>query len=227
MPTVFITGANRGVGLEFARQYGADGWTVIATCRNPIAPGELASIAGDIQVHGLDVNNHPQVDRLAQDLNGVKIDVLINNAGIFGPRSMGAADMDYAQWEAVIRTNALAPLKVASTFAAHVAAGDQRRLITISSMMGSIAQAGGGSDYIYRSSKAAVNMVMRTFSGDPLARDLIVANFHPGWVQTEMGGAGAAISPEKSVAGLRKSIAGLSKSDSGKFFNYDGKPYPW
>jgi len=227
MPTVFLTGANRGIGLEFARQYGADGWTVIATCRDPFNPGDLAAIGGDIQVHGLDVTNHPQVDRLAQDLDGVVFDVLINNAGVFGPRGMGAQNMDYAEWEKVIRTNSLAPLKVATSFAENVAASSQGKLITISSVMASITQAGGGSDYIYRSSKAAVNMVMRCFSGDALARDLIVANFHPGWVQTDMGGGGAAISPTQSVTGLRRSIAGLSKSDSGKYFNYDGKPLPW
>lgn len=227
MAIVFITGANRGIGLELARQYGAEGWTVIATCRNPFAPGDLATISGDIQVHGLDVNLHEQVDRLGQDLAGTPFDVLINNAGIFGPRNMSASDMDYAKWEQVLRTNTLAPLKVSTTFAANVAASDQRKLITISSMMGSLTQNSGGGDYIYRSSKAAVNQVMRSFAGSQEGRNLIVANYHPGWVQTDMGGSGAAISPEKSVSGLRKAIAGLTQSDSGKFFNYDGKPYPW
>ena len=121
-----ITGANRGIGLEFVRQYGTDGWTVIATRRNPIAPGQLATIPGDIQVHGLDVNVHEQVDRLGQDLNDTAIDVLINNAGIFGPRGMSAENMDYIKWEQVLRTNTLSPLKVVTTFAKNLAAGQQK-----------------------------------------------------------------------------------------------------
>ena len=227
MPTVFITGANRGIGLEFARQYGTDGWTVIATCRNPITPGQLATIPGDIQVHGLDVNVHEQVNRLGQDLDDTAIDVLINNAGIFGPRGMSAENMDYIKWEQVLRTNTLSPLKVATTFAKNLAAGQQKKLVTISSMMGSITQGNRGSDYIYRSSKAAVNMVMRNFSADAPGQNLIVANFHPGWVQTDMGGSGAAITPTESVIGLRKCIAGLTKEDTGKYFNYDGNPIAW
>ena len=227
MSTVFITGANRGIGLELARQYGANGWTVIATCRNPIAPGELSTIAGDIQVHGLDVNVHEQVDHLGQDLKNTKIDILINNAGIFGPRGMTAENMDYAKWEQVLRTNTLSPLKIAATFAKNLAAGRQKKLVTISSIMGSITQSDRGSDYIYRSSKAAVNMVMRNFSADTLGRDLIVANFHPGWVKTDMGGSGAAITPSESVTSLRKCIADLTKADTGKYFNFDGTPIDW
>ena len=227
MPTVFITGANRGIGLEFARQYGSDGWTVIATCRKPFQPGELATISGDIQVHGLDVNLHEQIDRLSQDLEGLPIDVLINNAGVFGPRNMSASNMDFAKWEQVFRTNTLAPLKIATVFSKNIRASEQRKLITISSMMGSITQNNGGGDYIYRSSKAAANQVMRSFAAADEGRDLIVANFHPGWVKTDMGGGNAAITSNESVKSLRKVIAGLTEADSGKFFNYDGTPYPW
>jgi len=227
MPTVMITGANRGIGLELARQYGADGWTVIATCRNPIQPGDLATIAGDIQVHGLDVTNHAQVDRLAQDLDGTAIDLLVNNAGIYGPRSMSADGMDYGAWEDVLRTNTLAPLKVAAAFTDHVAASDQKKLVTISSIMASIADNTGGGEYIYRSSKAAVNMVMKSFAVDVAAREIIVAMFHPGWVQTDMGGPGAAIDVLTSVTGLKAAFAGLTAADTGGFFNYDGKPLPW
>ena len=227
MPTVFLTGANRGIGLEFARQYALEGWIVIATCRDPFMPGELATIKGDIQVHGLDVTLHEQVDRLSRDLSNTPIDVLINNAGIFGPRSMNATNMDYGKWEQVLRTNTLAPLKIATTFARNIEQSSQRKLVTISSMMGSLIQNNGGGDYIYRSSKAAVNQVMRSFSGAPEGRNLIVANFHPGWVRTDMGGAGASITPSISVKNLRESIANLTVEDTGKFFNYDGKPYSW
>ncbi len=227
MPTVMITGANRGLGLEQARQYAADGWTVIATCRNPIGVGELATIEGDVQVHGLDVTDHRQVDRLASDLQGTAIDVLVNNAGIYGPRGMGAADMDYAEWEQVLRTNTLSPLKISTAFADHVAASDQKKVVTISSIMASIGGTTSGADYIYRSSKAAVNMVMRIFANDVAARGIICVMFHPGWVQTDMGGPGADIDEVTSVTGLRGTIAGLTTSDSGEFFNYDGTSLPW
>jgi NAD(P)-dependent dehydrogenase (short-subunit alcohol dehydrogenase family) len=227
MPTVFITGANRGIGLEFTRQYAADGWTVIATCRNPIQPGELAMIPGTIEVHGLDVTDHRQVDRLAGELKGRAFDILINNAGVYGPRGMTSENMDYAEWESVLRTNALAPFKVATAFTDNVAAGKEKKLVTISSVMGSIERSGGGGEYIYRSSKAAVNMAMRSLSGDLAPRGLIVAMFHPGWVQTDMGGPSAAIDAVTSVSGLRKAIAGLTKKDNGGFFNYDGTPIEW
>ena len=227
MPTVFITGANRGIGLEFSRQYGTEGWTVIATCRNPFTPGELATIRGDIRVHGLDVTAHEQVEHLAQELSDIPIDILINNAGIFGPREMSATNMDYRKWELVLKTNTLAPLKIATAFAKNIKMSDQRKLITISSMMGSLTQNKGGGDYIYRSSKAAVNQVMRSFAGSPEGRNIIVANFHPGWVRTDMGGDDASMSPATSVKGLRKSIGDLTINETGKFFNYDGKLYSW
>lgn len=227
MPTIMITGANRGIGLELARQYAADGWTVIATCRNPIQPGELAIIPGDIQVHGLDVTDQAQINRLAKDLNGTAIDLLINNAGIYGPRNMQAEAMDYGEWELVMRVNTFAPLRVSTAFVDHVASSEAKKLVTISSIMGSIGQTASAGEYIYKSSKTAVNMVMHSFSHDMASRDVIVAMFHPGWVQTDMGGAGAAIDAQTSVAGLRSSIANLNRSDSGCFFNYDGKPLPW
>jgi NAD(P)-dependent dehydrogenase (short-subunit alcohol dehydrogenase family) len=227
MPTALITGASRGIGLELTRQYAADGWTIIATCRNPIGLGELATIEGDVQVHGLDVTDHAQIDRLATELHGTAIDLLINNAGVFGPRDTHAENMDYAAWESVLRTNTLAPLKVSTAFADHVAESQQKKLVTISSVMASISGNTGGGEYIYRSSKAAVNMVMRSFACDISARDVIVAMFHPGWVQTDMGGPGASIDVQTSVTGLRKSFAGLTPADSGQFFNYDGTPLNW
>ena len=227
MPTVMITGANRGIGLEFTRQYAADGWQVLATCRNPIQPGELSTITGDIQVHGLNVIDDIQVERLANDLNGIAVDVLIYNAGIYGHRGMAADGMDYAAWEEVLRVNTLSPLRISTAFTDHVAKGQMKKIITISSIMGSISKIDSGGEYIYRSSKAALNMVMRSYANTITTREFIVAMFHPGWVKTDMGGAGAAIDVKTSVTGLRKAIAGLGIADSGCFFNYDGEPLPW
>jgi len=227
MPTVMITGANRGLGLEFTRQYAADGWTIIATCRDPFDPGELARIEGDIQVHGLDVTNHPQVDRLADDLNGTQIDVLINNAGIYGPRDYDPETIDYAAWEEVMRVNTFAPVKVTATFADHVAQGQHMTIVTVTSKMGSIADNTSGGAYIYRSSKAALNSAMRSLAVDISGRDVVVVVVHPGWVQTDMGGPSGLITPTESVSGMRNVIAGLTRADSGKFFNYDGSIIPW
>ncbi|MBM08428.1 MAG: short-chain dehydrogenase [Magnetovibrio sp.] len=227
MSTVMITGSNRGIGLEFTRQYAADGWTVIATCRNPIQPGELSAIPGDIQVHGLDVSDQRQVDRLAADLKDRSIDILINNAGIFGPRNIGIDNMDYQAWTDVIGVNTLSPLRISSAFIKHVAQSEMKKIITISSIMGSISKNDSGGEYIYRSSKAAVNMVMRSFAHSIDAHEITVAMFHPGWVKTDMGGESASIDVKTSVSGLRSSIAGLNVKDTGSFFNYDGEPLPW
>jgi len=226
MPTVLITGANRGIGLEFARQYGRDGWRVIATCRNPIGLGELASIDGDIEVHGLDVTDHAQVDRLAAELQGTAIDVLINNAGVYGPKDMAAETMDFAAWEQVLRVNTLAPFKVATAFAGHVAGSEQKKLVNISSRMGSLEGTASGGEYIYRSSKAALNKTMQTLARD-IGGGIIMALFHPGWVRTDMGGAEADIDVETSVTGMRRVIEGLTAPDNGAFFDYDGTPVPW
>jgi len=222
-----ITGASRGLGLEFARQYGAEGWTVLATCRNPVGVGELATIAGDIQVYGLDVTDHAQIDRLAGELSGVAMDVLINNAGIYGPRMNDADAVDYDQWRQVMETNVLSPLKVTTAFTPHVAAGNLKTIATLTSKMGSIADNTSGGAYIYRSSKAAVNAVMRSLAWDLNPQGINVILLHPGWVKTDMGGSNALIDAETSVSGLRRVIAETGSRLAGHFFNYDGAPIPW
>ncbi|MEQ9555837.1 MAG: SDR family oxidoreductase [Rhodospirillales bacterium] len=228
MPTVFITGANRGIGLEMARQYGADGWTVVATCRNPIAPGELATIPGDIRVHGLDVADHRQVERLAGDMADTKIDLLINNAGVYGDRNTGHQDIDFADWDQAFRINTMAPLKVSGAFLPLVAANGGGMIATVSSVLSSIAESSPNSaSYAYRTSKAAVNMTMHVFAEEVRAQNVAVILLHPGWVQTDMGGAGAAIDAKTSVTGIRKVLAGAGMAESGRLFAYDGREIPW
>jgi NAD(P)-dependent dehydrogenase (short-subunit alcohol dehydrogenase family) len=227
MPTVLITGAGRGLGLEFARQYAADGWRVIAGCREPKKSGALRALKGNIAVEKLDVNDPTSVSRLAKKYARATIDVLINNAGIYGPRKFTMRTVDYDAWADVLRTNAMAPLRVAAAFLPQVARGRKKIIATVSSWMGSIAQNETGGAYIYRSSKAAVNMVMKSLSIDLKGKGIVVAVLHPGWVRTDMGGPNAAIDPNESVAGMRAVIAKLKKKDTGKFFNYDGKPLPW
>ena len=227
MPTVLITGANRGLGLEFAKQYAADGWSVIATCRNPIGVGELAQIEGDIAVYGLDVNNPPSLDRFVADLDGRAIDVLINNAGVYGPKGITAKDVTVEDWMPVMQTNMMAPLFLARALLDNVAKGDRKLIVNISSVMGSVENGAGGSEYIYRSSKAALNMVMACYAQEIADTGVAVVMFHPGWVQTDMGGASATLTPTQSITGLRASIEKLSFADTGKFMNYDGTPMSW
>ena len=228
MPTVFITGANRGIGLEMARQYGADGWTVVATCRNPIAPGDLATIQGDIRVHGLDVADHRQVERLAGEMAGTKIDLLINNAGVYGDRNTGHQGIDYADWEQSFRINTMAPLKVAGAFLPLVAAGGGGMIATVSSVLSSIAESSPNSaSYAYRTSKAAVNMAMHVFAEEVRDRNVAVILLHPGWVRTDMGGPNAAIDAATSAQGIRKVLAGSGMAESGRLFAYDGREIPW
>ena len=227
MPSVLITGANRGLGLEFTRQYAAAGWRVFAACRDPAGARDLAAVEGDVSAETLDVDDGPQVAALANKLSGQPIDVLINNAGIYGPKDVTRDTVVYDAWGQVFRTNAMSPLAVSAAFAANVAQGGQKKIITLSSIMGSIAENDSSGDFIYRSSKAAVNAVMKSLAGDLKSEGITVAVLHPGWVRTDMGGPDAAIEAPESVTGMRAVIAGLKESDSGRFLNYDGTEIPW
>ena len=227
MPSVLITGANRGLGLEFTRQYAADGWRVFAACRDPAGARDLAAVEGDFSAETLDVDDGPQVAALANKLSGQPIDVLINNAGIYGPKDVTRDTVVYDAWGQVFRTNAMSPLAVSAAFAANVAQGGQKKIITLSSIMGSIAENDSSGDFIYRSSKAAVNAVMKSLAGDLKSEGITVVVLHPGWVRTDMGGPDASIEAPESVTGMRAVIAGLKESDSGRFLNYDGTEIPW
>lgn len=227
MASVLITGAGRGIGLEFARQYLEDGWRVLATCRNPKASSGLAALKGDIQLHPLDVADHASIEALAATLRKESIDVLINNAGIYGPRSAALRRIGYDEWAEVFRVNVMGPLKVSEAFLDHVARSEMKRIVALTSKMGSMADNHSGGSYIYRSSKAALNATMKSLAVDLAPRGILVGILHPGWVRTDMGGPGALIEPSVSVAGLRQAIAGLSPETSGAFLNYDGSPIPW
>jgi NAD(P)-dependent dehydrogenase (short-subunit alcohol dehydrogenase family) len=223
MPTVLVTGANRGIGLEFTRQYAADGWQVIACCRKPGEAQALKKVKGEVSIEAVDVADDKQIARLAGRLKGHAIDLLINNAGVFGPRS----GTDTAAWLDVFRVNTIAPFRLAEALTPHVARSKHKTIVSITSLMGSIASNDSGNSHIYRSSKAALNMVMKGLSRGLKDQGVTVAVFHPGWVKTDMGGKGAPLAIPDSVASLRKAIAKLKPADNGKFFNYDGKPLPW
>ncbi len=225
MPTLLITGANRGIGLALLRGFAADGWRIHACCRQPDKAKALKAVEGDIRLHRVDVTDGLRVAGLARGLADETIDLLINNAGIFGPRT-GFAQTDYDDWLKVLSVNTLAPLRLVERFVEHVGRSERKLVINVSSRMGSITQNSGGA-YIYRSSKAALNAVTKGLSADLAARGITVVAVHPGWVQTDMGGAGADIPAETSAAGLRQVIEGLSAKDSGRFLNYNGEEIPW
>jgi NAD(P)-dependent dehydrogenase (short-subunit alcohol dehydrogenase family) len=229
--TVLVTGANRGLGLEFARQYAADGWKVYAACRAPEEARELQKLAlasgGLIEVSGVDVTDTASVRAAAERLSGVPIDLLLNKAGVGSPKGQKLGSLDYAAWQRVLDTNALGPMRVTEAFLGNVEKGGQKKIVTITSKMGSIADNGSGGSYAYRSSKAAVNIVVKSLSIDLAGRGITCIVVHPGWVRTDMGGPSGLISPQQSIAGIRKLIAGLAPADAGKFLNYDGTPIPW
>ena len=227
MPTVLITGANRGIGLSLAQQYLEDGWRVIATARDPAAADGLKPLKGDLRVYALEVIDEAAVSKLAQSLRGEAIDVLFNNAGIAGREAGTFGEIDSKVWLQTLQVNTIAPIKICEAFVDHVAASGQKKMVFTSSRLGSIELNSGGGRYGYNSSKTALNMASKSLSVDLRPRGIITAVLHPGHVRTDMGGAAAPVLPHDSAAGMRKVTAGLTLKDSGSFINYDGTPIPW
>jgi NAD(P)-dependent dehydrogenase (short-subunit alcohol dehydrogenase family) len=222
MPTVLITGAGRGLGLELARQYAADGWRVIGTVRDD-APALNDTGAEAMKV---DVTNAPQVKLLAAKLEGVPIDLLFCNAGIVGKRGMALGSFDYAEWEKVLRVNLLGAAAVIEALIENVHASERKVVAVMSSRLGSIAET-SGMTLPYSTSKAALNLLAKGLAATLAARNVIVVALSPGWVRTDMGGAAAPLAPQTSVRGLRKVLGSLRREDSGKFLSYDGSEIPW
>ena len=231
MSAVLITGANRGIGLEFARQYTADGWEVFAACRDPSAAGQLQAMArrsvGRLTTIPMDVTNGESVRSAAKQLVTVAIDLLINNAGTAGVPGQRTGAVDYENWVRVLDVNTMGPLRVIEAFMDQIARSQRRLIVTITSGMGSLTDNTSGGSIAYRTSKAAVNMAMRSVAADLTSRRIACIVVNPGWVKTAMGGAGAPLTPEESVAAMRRLIEGVGPEESGKFFDYDGSEYPW
>ena len=236
MATVLITGANRGLGLEFARQYNRAGWRVIACGRSQSeALNELAAASAAMSLHSVDVADHDSIDRLAAELQDQPIDLLLNNAGIFGTVPFGAGGIshqafgatDFANWEEVLRVNLFGPMKMAETFVENVARSQQKKIVTLSSMVGSMGLNTIGGLYAYRTSKAAVNMLMHSMGIDLKKRGILAVAIHPGWARTEMGGTNAEIEAEEGVAGVMRVIEQLDESSLGKLLSYTGKVMPY
>lgn len=228
MPTVVITGANRGIGLEFARQYAAAGWRVIATCRDPDKAADLNAIDG-ITVEALNVADFGAVAEFGARHSAAAIDLFVNNAGIYGgeraQQAFGSVDADV--WLDTFRINTVAPLKLAEALAEGLAKADAGKIAILTSKVGSIADNTSGGATIYRSSKTAVNMVGKNLALELAPRGIAVVLLHPGWVKTDMGGPNALITTEESVSGMRRVIDGVSVHTSGRFYDYSGKEIPW
>jgi NAD(P)-dependent dehydrogenase (short-subunit alcohol dehydrogenase family) len=231
MSIALITGANRGLGLEFAQQYLADGWQVYAACRDPASASELCRLAknsnGKLRLLAMDVTDPASIHATATELDGQAIDLLLNNAGVIGPPGQIIGNIDYDAWAEVLAINTIGPMRVSEAFVEHVARSDRKLIVTLTSGMGSIADNTSGGSIVYRSSKAAVNMVMRSLAIDLAPRGITCVVVNPGWVRTDMGGPNATLEPSESISALRRLIASLGPEHSGKFFNHTGREYPW
>ena len=229
MPSALITGANRGLGLEFAQQYLTDGWQVYATCRDPESASELRQLAdgGKLRILPLDVTDPASVKAAAKELEGQAIDLLLNNAGVGGARGQTIGNIDYESWAKVLDANSLGPMRVSEAFVDNVARSERKLIVTLTSGMGSIGDNTSGGAFAYRSSKAAVNMVMRSLAIDLAPRGITCVVVNPGWVRTDMGGPNATLTRAESVTRLRRLIDNLGPTQSGKFFNHDGREYAW
>ncbi len=226
MPTVLLTGAARGLGLDFTRQYAAKGWKIHACARNPAS---LRQIKGDIHPHVLEVTDYKAVGALAQKLSGESIDVLICNAGVGGEREQTGqilGGFDAAAMRRIFEVNTLAPLMMAEAFVEHVARSQHKKLVAITSILGSLANNDGGR-YAYRASKTALNMEWNCLAKELVEKGIICVALHPGWVQTDMGGETATLTIEQSVPSMMRVIEGLKSSDNGRYIAYDGNELPW
>lgn len=226
MSNILITGAGRGIGLEFARRFAAAGAHIHATVRDLARADALRALGAPVTVHSCDVTSDAHVEALADRLGDTPIDILINNAGILLNRGESFDSLDVADLEETLRVNTVAPVRVMRALAGHVARSERKLIVNISSRMGSISEA-SGSNYSYRASKAALNMAVKILSNDLKDRGVTAIVVHPGWVRTDMGGASAALSVEQSVDGLMKVIDKVGIRDTGSFINHDGSRIPW
>jgi len=234
LPTCLITGASRGLGYEFTRQYAAEGWHVIATCRAPDVALALTNLALEtselVTIEAMDVTNFSQINAVGQRLSGTPIDLLINNAGIARSdlEHQRVGTLDFDGWLDLLRTNTLAPVKVTEVFLENVAASEQKKIISISSTVGSMQEV-NFPVYPYATSKAALNKAMLLMADQFSEREIIVANLCPGHAKTDMGlmAEGATVEVADSVSGMREVISNLTIKQSGAFIRYNGETIAW
>lgn len=228
MTTVAITGAGRGIGLELARQHVAAGDRVIALVRNPESAGALADLAagsgGRLTIHRFDVADDASVKAGAAETAGEAIDVLYNVAGVSGSGPAELESSDWAEWDEVFRIMVQGPLRVLQAFLPRM--GEGAKVINFSSQLAASTWPYGGY-YSYVAAKAGLNRLMRSIAIDLKDRGVIVGIIHPGWVQTDMGGEGADITPVESAEGIRKITREWTLERSGDFLKWNGETHPW
>lgn len=227
MPSILISGANRGIGLEFARQYAAEGWQVYATVRNPADTGDLEALGERVSIHQLDVADERSIAALARALAGAAIDVLIANAGISGDLARPPEQIDRKEIVEVMAVNAFGALALAAALHSNLLKGTRKIAIAISSLMASIAMNDFGTQYVYRASKTALNALWTTLALEWRSDGIACVLLRPGLVRTRMTNFRGDLEAHESVAGMRRVIAGLSLGDAGRFIGYDGKDVPW
>ena len=228
MSTVLVTGANRGLGYEFVKQYSKKKFNVLACCRNEDSASELKDLAKEaknIKIYSLDVGNIKTIKNLSQQLTNEKIDVLINNAGIY--RSSTIGNINYDEWMESFRINTIAPYQIVEAFLDQILNSDLKKVVSITSKMGSIDDNTTGGSYIYRSSKTALNSMMRSLTHDLVDQGIATLTLHPGWVRTDMGGPGGWIDAFESVQGMIKQIDKLTIDNSGMYLDFAGKSINW
>ena len=223
--TVLITGANRGIGLELARQYSADGWQVIGTARKPDEAVELSGLP-NVLILQLDVTDQESVARLAEIVGDQPIDVLINNAGVL--QMVGSvADIDPDDFSYTLAVNTLGPVRVTQAVLSNLRRGELKKIINITSNLGSITDNTSGQFYGYRESKAALNMFTRSLAAELRPEGFTCVVLHPGWVKTDMGGPDAPVTVQESARGIREVIDGLTATDSGTYWTHRGEQLAW
>jgi NAD(P)-dependent dehydrogenase (short-subunit alcohol dehydrogenase family) len=232
MPTVLITGSNRGLGLEFATQYAAAGWEVIAACREPAKADALRAIQPPVRIHALEVSDAGSIEATKLALKDRPIDLLIHNAGLGqAPQTLGA--IDYDLWQRMFEVHVIAPIRLTEALLENVKLGQQKKVVAITSGLGSFAYLTEngfgflGSMHPYRSTKAALNMAMRGLAADVAPYGISVLALSPGWVRTDMGGPNAPLAPEESISKMRATIEKLGPANSGSFVGHDGAPIQW
>ncbi len=230
MPTILITGANRGIGLALTKLFADTSWSVIACARDLDRAQELTDYSNqkaNVRIFPLDVTKQTEIDALARQLHNEPIDILLNNAGFYGLKGSVFGEVDAEVWRQVLDVNTIAPLMMAQAFVDHVSKSHHKLIATISSKMGSITDNHSGGAYLYRSSKTAVNQIVRSMAIDLEVRGIKTVSLHPGWVKTDMGGPNAHITAEQSVQGLKQVMESVTQEQSGLLINYDGDIIPW
>ncbi|CAM2887597.1 SDR family oxidoreductase [Vibrio rarus] len=228
MRTILITGANRGIGFGLTEHYLKTGANVIATYRDEASSEPLIDLTQhyeNLHIRPLDVTDYTAVKRLANEFE--QLDLLINNAGYYGPKGVAFGNVDVQEWRKVLEVNTIAPLKLVEAFYPALEKSNEKRIAILSSKVGSMTENTSGGGYLYRSSKAGINSVIKSLHNDLNPQGFTVLALHPGWVKTRMGGANALIDVNESVNGLVNIIEHASKEQSGGFFNYDGQEIAW